>query len=154
MIYVAIEGCFAEQSLNLVRCNLFVYVVVECLLVSNLAQCLVHLLLQLAHTAFACILLDDSLDSSLCECRLLFILVETAVLYLARNEMAFRYLNLLLRYVSAHFNKFHTVEQRTRYSVEVVGGCNEEHLREVVVNIKIVVVEGVVLFWVEHLKQG
>ena len=68
--------------------------------------------------------------------------------------MAFRYLNLLLRYVSAHFNKFHTVEQRTRYSVEVVGGCNEEHLREVVVNIKIVVVEGVVLFRVEHLKQG
>ena len=128
LVDVAVERRLAEQSFNLVRRNLLVYVAVERLLVSNLAQSLVHLLFQLAHAAFTSVLLNDSLDCSLCECRLLLVLVKSAVLYLARNEMTFCYLYLLLCDVAAHLDKLHTVEQRTRYGVEVVGGCNEEHL--------------------------
>ena len=67
--------------------------------------------------------------------------------------MAFCNLDLLFRDVAAHLNDLHAVEQRTRNGVEVVGGSNEEHLREVIVDIEIVVMERVVLFRVKNLKQ-
>ena len=126
---------------------------VECLAISQLAQRLVHLLFKLSHTALACVLFDNLLYGSLVERRLVFLGSQSAVVNLARNEVAFGYLYLLFGDVSAHFNQLHTVEQRLRYAAEVVGCSYEEHLREVVVNVEIVVVEGVVLFGVEHFEQ-
>ena len=60
-------------------------------------------------------------------------------------------LNLLLRDITAHFDDFHAVEQWAGNGVEVIGRSNEKHFRQVIVNIKIVVVERIVLFGVEHL---
>ena len=68
--------------------------------------------------------------------------------------MAFGYLNLFFCDVSAHFNKFHAVEQRTWNGVQVVGCGDEEHLGQVEVHVKIVVVERVVLFRIEHFEQS
>ena len=45
------------------------------------------------------------------------------------------------------------VQQRLGH-VKAVGGGDEHHLAEVVVDLQIVVVEGVVLFRIQHLQQG
>ena len=155
LIDVAIEWRFAEQVLYLVGSDLLVWEhVVESLLVCELAQSLVHLLLELSYTALSCVLLYYLLNGSLCECRLVLLGCKAAVVNLTRDEMALGYLYLLLGDVSAHLYQLHTVEQWTRNGSEVVGCGDEEHLGEVEVHVQIVVVEGVVLFWVEHLKQS
>ena len=61
---------------------------------------------------------------------------------------------LLLCDITANLNHFHTVEQRTGDSRQVIRSGNEQHLRQVVVHVEVVVVEGVVLFRVEYLEQG
>ena len=68
--------------------------------------------------------------------------------------MALRYLYLLLGDVAAHLYHLHTVEKGAGNGVQVVRRGDEQHFREVVVHIEIVVVESVVLLRVEHLKQG
>ena len=154
LIDIAIERRFAEQVLNLVWSNLLIWQLsVECLAISQFAQRLVRLFFELPHTTLACILFDDFLYGSLVERRLVFLGSQSAVVNLARNEVALGYLYLLLGDISAHLNQFHTVEQRLWYAAEVVGCSDEEYLREVKVNVKIVVVEGVVLFGVEHFEQ-
>ena len=60
----------------------------------------------------------------------------------ARHKVAFSNFNLLFGDISTHFYQFHTVEQGARNGVEVVGGGDKEHAREVEINIEIVIVEG------------
>ena len=67
--------------------------------------------------------------------------------------MAFGYLNFLFGDVSAYFYQLHAVEQGARNGIEVVGGGDEEHFRQVVVYVQVVVVEGEVLLRVEHFEQ-
>ena len=79
--------------------------------------------------------------------------LQTCVLQLTWDEVPLGNLNLLLRDVAAYLDDFHTVEQRLRNGAEVVGRCDEEHFREVVVNVEVVVVECRVLLGVEHFKH-
>ena len=104
------------------------------------------------HRSLSCVLLYYLLNGSLGECRLVLLGCKAAVVNLTRDEMALGYLYLLLGDVSAHLYQLHTVEQWTRNGTEIVGCGNEEHLGEVEVHVQIVVVEGVVLLRVEHLK--
>ncbi len=57
-------------------------------LVGHLAQSLVDLLLELAHTAFSGVVLDDALDGCLVEAYLRGELVETCILQFLRNQVA------------------------------------------------------------------
>lgn len=79
--------------------------------------------------------------------------VEAGVGEFLRYEVAAGYLHFLLGDISAELNDLHTVEERPRNGVEVVGGGNEHHVREVVVDVEIVVVERLVLFGVEDLEE-
>ena len=68
--------------------------------------------------------------------------------------MALGNLVFLLGDIAADLNDLHTVEQRTGYRSQIVGGGDEHHLRQVVIYVQIVVVEGVVLLGVKHFQQG
>ena len=63
------------------------------------------------------------------------------------------YLSLLLGDIAAHLDDFHTVKEGTGDGVEIVGGGDEQYLREIVINVEVVVVECRVLFGVEHFEQ-
>ncbi len=67
--------------------------------------------------------------------------------------MASGYLHLLLKQVSRQLDYLHSVKQRLRKGRQGVGRSYEEHLRQVVVDINIIVVEMTVLLRVEHFKQ-
>ena len=60
---------------------------------------------------------------------------------------------LLLLGVALQAEDFHAVLQRGRNGVHHVGGGDEEHLREVVVHVEVVILEGGVLLGIEHFKQ-
>ncbi len=124
-------------------------------LVGHLAQALVDLLLELAYAAFSGIVLDDVLNGCLVEAYLRGRYLSRPVFSNSlRHQVALGYLYLLLGDVAAYLDELHSVEQRTWNDADVVGGGNEEHLREIVVHIEIIVVEGVVLLWVEYFEQS
>ena len=99
-------------------------------------------------------MLDDELEGILVETYLRRNLVESGVFQLFRYEVALGYLCLLFGDVAAYFYQLHTVEERTRNNAQVVGCGDEEYLGEVVIHIEIIVVEGIVLFRVQHFEQG
>ena len=62
-------------------------------------------------------------------------------------------LHLLVLGVARNADDLHAVHQGGR-DVQRVRGGDEHHVRQIVVDLQIVVVEGVVLLGVEHLEQG
>ena len=112
------------------------------------------MLFQLAHTAFACISLDDGFEGSLGEGRFLADLDKTIVFQFAGNQVALGYLYFFLGDISAHLYDFHTVEQRTGDCIQLIG-CGYKHgFGQVVIDIEIIVVESRVLFRIKHLEQS
>ena len=111
------------------------------------------MLLQLAHATLSRVFLDDGLKGSLVELNLRGVFVESCIVQLTRHQVTLGNLYLLLGDVTAHLDEFHTVEQWTRDGAEVVGSGDEEYLRQVVVDVEIVVVERLVLLWVEYFKK-
>ena len=63
------------------------------------------------------------------------------------------YLQFFLHYVARHLDHFHTVDKSGMDAGGAVGRRYEQHIREVVVDIKIVVVESHILFRVKNFKQ-
>ena len=63
-------------------------------------------------------------------------------------------LNLLLQRVSADIDDFHAVPECGLDGAQVVARGQEHDLAQVVVQVEVIVVEGVVLLRVKHLKQG
>src|SRR5690606_14409621 len=61
-------------------------------------------------------------------------------------------IGLLLLGVAGNAYHLHAVEQRPG-NVHGIGGADEQHFGEVVIHLQVVVVEGVVLFRVQHLEQ-
>ena len=72
---------------------------------------------------------------------------------LLRDQVALRDLDLLLLGVAGEANHLQAVLQRLRDRVHHVGGGDEEHRRQVELDVEVVVGEGVVLLRVEHLEQ-
>ncbi len=64
-----------------------------------------------------------------------------------------RDLDLLELGVAGQLQHFHAVAQRLRNRVQHVGGADEHHVRQVVLDVEVVILEGGVLFRVEHLEQ-
>jgi hypothetical protein len=63
-----------------------------------------------------------------------------------------RNVDLLVFRIARKTDHFHAVEQR-RGDVERVGGAHKHHVGKVVLDLDIVVDEGVVLLGIEHLEQ-
>ena len=63
-------------------------------------------------------------------------------------------LQFLLMGVAGQLDHFHAVEQGRRDRVCDVRGADEKDLRQIVLDIEVVIVEGMVLFGVENLEQG
>ena len=155
LVGVAVEGRFAEQALHLRWLHLFErQLSVAGIHERHFAQGLVDLLLQLSDAALAGVLFDDFLQCGLGERRFCFEFSEARVLQFARHEVSLANFHFLLGDISGHLYDLHAVEQGCWQGAEVVGGGYEEHLRQVVVHIEEIVVEGVVLLRVEHLEQG
>ncbi len=78
---------------------------------------------------------------------------EPVALALARDEVAPGDRELLGRRVPVDLDDLHPVAERRRDRLEVVGRRDEQDLREVVVQLEVVVVEAVVLLGVEDLEE-
>ena len=69
-----------------------------------------------------------------------------------RDQMALGDLDLLVLGVAGDADDLHAVHQRLRH-VQRVGRGDEHHVRQIEIDLEIVVVEGVVLLRVEHFQQ-
>ena len=107
--------------------------------------------LQIAHAGFAGEVADQ-VDQRLVRDRPLALL-ERMRLGLLRNQVALGDLDFLVLGVARDTNGLHPIEQGRRHP-QRVGRGDEHHVREVVIDLQIVIVEGVVLLRVEHLQQG
>ena len=116
----------------------------------NFTHQFVNLFFQLAHPALSGILLNEKLRGG---GRKLHLVRQIDVLQRIGNEVATGNLLFLLRQVSLYVNQFHTIAQRTRNSGEVIGGGDEQHLTQIVIKVKVVIMEGVVLFGIEQFEQ-
>ena len=76
------------------------------------------------------------------------------VLHRLRHEMPLCNGQFLYRCVSAELNDFHSVEKRFRDRICRVRGTYEEHIREIIRYVHVVIRERVVLFRVEYFKQS
>ncbi len=61
-------------------------------------------------------------------------------------------MHLLVLGIAGDADDLHAVHQRRR-NVERVRRRNEHHVREVVIDLEVMVVEGVVLLRIQHLEQ-
>ena len=55
--------------------------------------------------------------------------------------------------IAGDAQNFHPIAQWLWDTSEGIGSRDEQHLGQVVVDLEIIVVEGGVLFWIEHLQQ-
>ena len=69
------------------------------------------------------------------------------------DEMAAGNLDFFLRHVARHLYQLHTVEESVGNFGDVVGSCNKHHLRQIVVEVKKIVVELRVLFGIQNLQH-
>src|SRR5207244_3027562 len=112
--------------------------------VSNLA-------LQVAHARFPRIGADKGCDGLVGKLQVLF--REPRLRHLFLDQKLFRDLNLFQLRVTVQPQHFHAVLQRGRNRVDHVRGGDEEHLREVVLHIQVVVDEHEILLGIEDFKQ-
>ena len=151
LVAVAAEVARAQELLEACHIDALGIFVAAGFLACHLAQHLGNLLLELAHTALAGVAVDNLGDSGLGEGYLF--LLEAVLLQLLGNEMLAGNLDFLLGDVAVDLYHLHAVEQGLGDGAQVVGSGNEQHLRQVVVHVKVVVVEVAVLLGVEHLEQ-
>ena len=155
MVYIAADNRFAEESLYLVFGYLVGYLLAHNLSDGQFAEYLVYLAVKLSDTALPRILLYDLYNGLLVELDILVLVEdETIVLTVALHKVALGNLVFLLCGVSCQLYQLHTVEQWSWKPSKVVGCTYEEHIREVIVNVEIVVMECDILLRVKHFEQG
>ena len=81
------------------------------------------------------------------------VLAQAVALALARPQVAARDRDLLVGRVAVEADHLHAVEQRPRDRLGHVAGGDEHDLRQVELDVEVVVAERVVLRRVEHLEQ-
>ncbi len=116
-----------------------------------LAHDLLDLLLDTAHARVARVAVDDLAQRGLRDGELGALEVQRPEL--PRQEVAVGDLQLLLQDVSGQLDDFHAVEEGPRNGVQLVRGADEQHVRQVVADVQIVIEELAVLFRVERLEQ-
>src|SRR6266487_89009 len=61
--------------------------------------------------------------------------------------------DLLLKHIARKINNIHAVSKGSRYLVLHIPGADEEHLREIVGNLQVVIGKGVILLRIQHFQQ-
>ena len=110
-----------------------------------------ELALELADTRLARVLADHELDGFVRDGDL--VLTEAVAFHLPRPQVPVRDRDLLVRRVSVEADHLHPVEERPGDRLGHVPGGDEEDLREVELDVEVVVAERVVLRRVEHLEE-
>ena len=77
---------------------------------------------------------------------------EPVLLDLLRQQVAARDVALLVLGVAGEADDFHAIEQRRR-NVQAIRRAHEHHLGQIEIHLEVVIVEGAVLFGIEHLEQ-
>ena len=117
----------------------------------GLAEQLPELALELPHAGLTGVLGDDRLEDGVAHLDL--VVAQSVPVALPRPEVATCDRDLLVDGVAVEANDFHPVEQRPRDRVGDVRGRDEDDLRQVELDVEVVVAERVVLRGVEHLEQ-
>src|SRR6185312_511936 len=80
------------------------------------------------------------------------VLLEAVLRHLFRDQVAFCDLDLFVLGVAGETDDLHAIHQRLRHA-QRVGRGDEHHVRQIVIDLDIMVVEGRVLLGVENLEQ-
>ncbi len=108
--------------------------------------------LEVAEAGLPRVCLDDLPDAAVGELDVR--LGDAVLLHLLRDQVALRDRELLLDGVAGQADDLHAVQERGLDRVEDVRRGDEEHLREVVGHVQVVVAEREVLLRVEDLEEG
>src|SRR5690554_541899 len=120
-------------------------------LAHHLTADLGNLPLQAAHTGFPGVVADQVAQGLFRQLEL--VLTQAISLDLLGQQVTQGNVDLLVFGVTRNPDDLHTVQQRRR-NIHGVGGTHEHHIGKVVIHFQVMVVEGVVLFRVQDLKQG
>ena len=120
-------------------------------LLDRLARQTGDLAFQAAHAGFTGVIADQIADRAVGDRELA--LLQPLRLDLLGDQVAPGDLDLLVLCVAGDADDLHPVEKRLR-QVERVRGGHEHDVGQVVIGFQIVVVEGRVLFRIEHFQQG
>ena len=151
LLFVVVHG-HAEHLAKVVHSDFLVESLVSHHLLGTVAHHVADAALQVTHTRLTGVVVDDVHDDVLGESDLLG--VQAVFLHLLGDEVALGDFVFLFAQIAAQVDNLHTVAQGGMDGREVVGRSDEEDLREVVVQLDEVVVEGVVLLGVKDFEQG
>ena len=121
-------------------------------LLGELAEELTDALVELTHTALEGVVLDQPVDGPLGELHVA--LSQPDLVKRVGDQVSLGDLHLLLRDVATHLDHLHTVTQGAGDVADVICRGDEERPAEVVVEVEVIVVEGIILLRVEHLEEG
>ena len=82
-----------------------------------------------------------------------FAIPQPMILGLLRNQVTFRNLDLFVFGVAGQTNDLHPIKQRLRHS-QRIRRRDEHHVRQIVIDLEIMIGEGRVLLRIQHLEQG
>ena len=81
-----------------------------------------------------------------------FVGLQAVALFLLGNQITLGDVELFVFRVARQADHFHAIQQRPR-NVHGVGGAHEHHVREIVIDLQVVIVELLVLLRVQHLEE-
>src|SRR5690606_30346857 len=108
------------------------------------------LTLEIAHARLARVVADDVENRLVGDLEL--VLLQAVLPHLLRNQVAARDVELLVLGVTRDADDLHAVEQRRR-NVQAVRRADEHYLREIEIDLEVMIVERRVLLRIEHLEQ-
>jgi len=79
---------------------------------------------------------------------------QTMLLYLFRNQMLLGNMEFFIFRVTADFDHFHTIKQRTRNRLQRICRRNKKHFRQIKRNFQIMISELMILFVVQHFQKS
>src|SRR5215211_6325733 len=118
----------------------------------RLAQQLADLALQVPDPGLAGVVADHGPQGGLGDDHL--VTTQPGLVELPLEQVVAGDGQLLVLGVAVQADDLHAVQQRARDGLDHVGGGDEQHVRQVQLDLEVVVPEGVVLGRVEHLEQG
>ncbi len=143
----------AEKLVDVGRHNLFlVLAAVFDHAARHLAADVAELALKIAHASLARVVANDFENRIVLEDNVL--LTQAGLLALLFDQILLGDFELFLLGVALQLQNLHAVLQGRRDGMQHVGRGHEQHLRKIVIDVEIVILEAGVLLRVKHLKQG
>src|SRR5215471_13518904 len=117
----------------------------------NLSTHRAELALEVSNTGFACVVGDDAPDGAIVDLDL--VRLETVLVDLSRDQILARDLEFLLFAVAGQLDDLHAIEQRRMDRSELVRRGNEQHPRQIDVDLQVMIAEGLVLRGIQYLEE-